>query len=156
MKPKTKPRATQQGSTLVKNRMTKKYTIQEKYVAGIVLEGWEVKSIKRGQADISRSSIDIKSAEAWLYGVYIAAKKSSFGVTDINDFRPHKLLLTKRELTQLAVAKQQNKHLLPVSLFVRHGYIKVQVGVATIRKKSDKRDKIRRQEDAKSIADLNK
>lgn len=136
------------SKTYAINRRAKfDYVVVEEFVAGIVLEGQEVKSIRNGGADLKGSYITIsRNNEAWLTNAHI--KKYAFaniaGAYDSN--RPRKLLLNKNELKKLEQARESKFTIVPLVLFSGAGKIKLRLGTAKGKKKFDKRLSIKRRD----------
>ena len=125
---------------LVGNRRARfEYEIEEKYVAGIVLAGHEVKSVRLKQASLVGSFVQILAGEAFLLNAQISAYKFAV-VPDYEPQRTRKLLLRKNELLALQSWKHdKNRTLVPLSLELERNRIKVIIGVGKARKKADKR-----------------
>ena len=83
------------------------YTIGERFEAGIALEGWEVKSLRAGRAQLKESYVVLKNNEAWLIGVHISPLKNASTHIEPDATRTRKLLLHRRELAKLFTAVQQ-------------------------------------------------
>ena len=131
------------------------YFIEDKYVAGIVLLGTEVKSIREGKVSFNDSFCFFDKGEIWLRGLYIAEYKLC---TSNNHIAVHdrKLLLTKREIKKIQAAlKEKGLTLVPLQLFLNDkNLIKVEVGLAKGKKIYDKRETIKRRENDKELKRL--
>lgn len=128
----------------IKNRKAyHDYQIDEKYEAGIVLQGTEVKSLRDGKANFTDSFAFIQNGEVWLREFHISPYK--FGSFSNHDpRRQRKLLLSKKEIRELDKFVQQKSYtLIPLKLYFKHGYAKVLIGVARGKKKFDKRESIK-------------
>lgn len=123
------------------------YTIEETFEAGMVLEGWEVKSLRAGRAQLSESYVIIKSGEAWLLNAHISPLKTvSTHVQAIPD-RTRKLLLQQRELEKLIGAVQRKGYtIVPLNLHWRNGKAKIDIALAKGKKEFDKRETEKRRE----------
>lgn len=130
---------------LVDNRRARfEYEISEKYVAGIVLAGHEVKSLRLKQGSLAGSFVQIIDGEAFLLNALISPYKFAT-IPDYEPQRTRKLLLKKSELLTLQSVKQdKNRTLIPVAIVLEHNKIKVVVGVAKARKKGDKREYLKK------------
>ena len=116
------------------------YFIEETIEAGIVLTGWEVKSLRAGQVQFNESYVLLKNAEAFLFGCHITALPTASSHVDTDPTRTRKLLLNKRELTRLIGAVERKGYaLIPVSLYWKQNLVKVGVGLAKGKKQHDKR-----------------
>lgn len=117
------------------------YHILEKYEAGLVLEGNEVKSIRRGQLSIREAFIEIRESEAWVVGMNVTPYEQA-GLFRPDPVRPRKLLLHRRQINELYDAvKQQGITIVPLSVYVsERGHIKLEIGLAKGKKLYDKRE----------------
>jgi SsrA-binding protein len=117
------------------------YEVLDKYEAGIVLKGSEVKSIKSGNVSLKDSFVSIDKGEAWLWNCHIA--QWSHSSSDSYDpTRKRKLLLHRGEIDKLAVkVRQKGLTLVPLSMYEVRGRIKVSVGLCKGKKKYDKKRK---------------
>ena len=122
------------------------FLIQEKYEAGLVLKGSEVKSIRSRRVSLEQSFGRVLNGELHIVGMNIAPYEQA-GPLSHEPLRPRKLLLHKSELARIIPRISQSGFtLIPLRLYFRRGCAKVEVAVATGRKKYDKREKIRRRE----------
>jgi SsrA-binding protein len=123
------------------------YHIENKYVAGIVLLGTEVKSIRQGKVSFNDAFCLVDKGELWLRGMYIA--EYSHGTVN-NHIAVHdrKLLLTKRELQRLQAAlKEKGLTIIPLKVFLNEkNLVKVEIGLGKGKKLHDKRDSIKQRE----------
>lgn len=117
------------------------YHILEKYEAGLVLEGNEVKSIRQGQLSIREAYVEIRSGEAWVIGMNVTPYEQA-GLFRSDPVRPRKLLLHRREIDQLYDAvKQQGVTIVPLSVYLSNrGHVKIEIGLAKGKKLYDKRE----------------
>ncbi|TXH01972.1 MAG: SsrA-binding protein SmpB [Rhodocyclaceae bacterium] len=116
------------------------YFVEEKYEAGIVLEGWEVKAIRAGRMNIKESYVIIKGGELFLIGMHISplAQASTHNFHD--PIRTRKLLLHTREISKLiGKVERAGYALVPLDLHFVRGRIKLDVGLAKGKKQYDKR-----------------
>lgn len=130
------------------------YLVLEKYQAGLVLLGAEVKSIKNGRASLQGAFVIPKGDELWLTGMHVApyapAKGSSLDKLDPE--RDRKLLLTERELSYLrGKLKEKGLTLVPLSLYNAHRFVKVELGLARGKTKYDKRASLKKKETDREI-----
>ncbi|MBN8836100.1 MAG: SsrA-binding protein SmpB [Sphingobacteriia bacterium] len=128
------------------------YHIEDKYVAGIVLLGTEVKSIREGKVSFNDAFCLFDSGELWLRGLYIAEYKLG---TSNNHIAVHdrKLLLTKRELSKLQnKIKEKGFTIVPLKLFLNNkNLVKVEIGLGKGKKLHDKRDTIKQRDTEREI-----
>ena len=122
------------------------YFINEKFEAGIVLTGSEVKSLRINTASIKESYITDKEGELWLTNCYIKKYSSSNENSDTN--RDRKLLVSKKELNKiLGASKKEGMTIVPIILYFNtKGLAKLTIGVAKGKKKKDKRNSIKDKE----------
>ena len=118
------------------------YDIKETIEAGIVLSGTEIKSIRNGKVNLKDSYAAIKDGECFVYGMHISPYE--FGnIYNKNPLRDRKLLLSKREIFKLfGMIKKQGYSLIPISLYFKGSYVKVQLGIGIGKKLYDKRQDI--------------
>lgn len=136
------------GSPTIQNRRARfDYTIEEEVEAGLVLQGTEVKSLRKGEANLNDSYAGEYGEEIWLYNCYIAEYEGG------NRFnhetrRPRKLLLSRKEINKLmGRIKAKGVTLVPLAIFFnQRGYAKVKLGLATGKKQHEKRDSIKDRE----------
>jgi len=128
------------------------YEILEKYEAGIVLEGHEVKSIKKGKVSLQGAYVKIKGDEIFLIGATITPYQPQNISKEYDPQRTRKLLLNKSEINTL-IGKEKEKGLtiVPLKLYNKRGKIKLLVGLVKSRKKKDKREIIKKREEERKI-----
>lgn len=126
------------------NRKSKfEYEILDTYVAGIVLQGSEVKSIRNGRCNISDSFCIVDNNEVILKNCHIS-KYDSDKFTNHEELRDRKLLLTKKEILKLKEKSQiTGITIIPLKLFLQHNLIKVEIGLCKGKKLYDKRESIK-------------
>ena len=131
----------------IKNRKANfEYFIEERYEAGIELKGTEIKSIRKGSCDIKDSFIIIKNQEAFLLNTYIA-KYEEGNIFNHEERRTRKLLLHKKEIKKLLEAYSKDGYsLIPLSIYLKKGMAKVEVGVCKGKKLYDKRETIKKRD----------
>lgn len=116
------------------------YTFEKQLDAGIVLEGWEVKSIRANKVQLSDSYVIIKHNEVWLLGTLISPLISICSHQTVNPTRTRKILLNKNEIKNLiGLTKQKGYTLIPQSMYWNKNKIKLNIGVAKGKKLHDKR-----------------
>lgn len=116
------------------------FQIEERYEAGLVLEGWEVKSLRAGRASLQEAYCVLRRGEAWLLGANFtpAPETSTHVVADPR--RTRKLLLKAQELRKLiGLTEQRGYTLIPLRLYWKKGRAKLEIGLAKGKKKQDKR-----------------
>ena len=115
------------------------YHILEKYEGGMVLYGSEVKAIREGKANIKEAYVRFIDNELFAVGMHIG-KYSNEGYSTHSPIRDRKLLLHKRELSKIRkLVEEKGKTLIPLSLYLKHGRVKMEFGLAQGKKIWDKR-----------------
>ena len=116
------------------------YFVEEKYEAGIVLEGWEVKAIRAGRMNIKESYVIIKGGEIFLIGMHISPLTTASSHNYHDPVRTRKLLLHNREIMKLiGKVERSGFALVPLDLHFAKGRIKLEIGLAKGKKQYDKR-----------------
>ncbi len=117
------------------------FFIEEKYEAGLVLEGWEVKAIRAGRANIKEAYVIIRGAELFILGMHITPLTSASTHVRADPVRTRKLLLHGREIDKLiGKVERAGFTLVPLDLHYSKGRIKATVGLAKGKKQFDKRE----------------
>ena len=120
------------------------YTIETQFEAGLALEGWEIKSIRAGHVQLKESYVILKRGEAWLIGMQLTPLKTVSTHIHPDPTRSRKLLLNRRELSKLFIAKDREGYtIVPLDLHWLHNRAKVQIGIAKGKKQHDKRASIK-------------
>lgn len=129
------------GRTIADNRKARHdYFIEEDFEAGLSLEGWEVKSLRAGRANIKESYALVKDGEAWLLGAHISPLVSASTHVNPDPVRTRKLLLHRRQIDRLTGAVERRGYtLVPLSLYWNRGKVKLKLGLAKGKKQHDKR-----------------
>ncbi len=127
------------------------YEILEKLEAGIILSGHEVKSTKTGHINLKGSYVTISNNEAHLLNSHIAPYRFA-DLKDYNPTRTRKLLLHRKEINHL-IGKSQTKgiSLVPLRVYIKNNFIKIEIGIARGKKKYDKREDIKKKEAKRNI-----
>ena len=131
--------------TIALNRKARfEYSIEEVFEAGLVLEGWEVKSLRAGKVNISDAHVSIKRGEAFLLGSQIQALSTAAIHLQPDPKRSRKLLLNRRELDQLiGHVERQGYTLVPLSLYWKNNRVKMKLALAKGKKSHDKRESVK-------------
>lgn len=129
------------SATIARNKKAfHDYTIADKFEAGLVLEGWEVKSLRAGQLQIRDAHVIIKHAEAWLLGATITPLPTASTHITPDNTRTRKLLLNKKELVRLIGAVERKGYtIVPLAMYWKRGRAKIEIGLAKGKQKHDKR-----------------
>ena len=127
--------------SIVQNRRAfHDYFIEERYEAGLTLEGWEVKSIRAGRAQINESYVLLHNDELWLVGAHISPLTAASTHITPDPTRSRKLLMHAEEIRRLiGKVEQRGYTLIPLDLHYRKGRIKLEFGLARGKLKHDKR-----------------
>lgn len=138
---------------LAKNRRaTFDYEITEHLVAGLVLNGSEVKSAKAGFASLKASFIALHEGEAFLTNAHINPYTHAGNKGDLDPTRNRKLLLHRKQLDQLIAHKQSGLSVIPTALLQAGPLIKLEIGIGRGKKRYDKRETIKRRENDREMA----
>lgn len=140
------------SSVLLENRKARfLYFLSDFMVAGLVLTGTEIKSLRQRNASLSDSYVYIKNGEAFLANMHIAPYKDGT-IYNVDHLRDRKLLLQKKEIRHLeAHLKGKSTTCVPTKVFLSRGYAKVEIALAEGKKLHDKRDAIKEREDKVKI-----
>ena len=116
------------------------YFIEERYEAGLALQGWEVKSLRAGKAQITEAYVFERNGEMFVTGAHVTPLKTTSTHVQPDPTRTRKLLLNRREIEDLARAMQRDGYtVVPLELVWRKGLAKLVIGVARGKKQHDKR-----------------
>jgi SsrA-binding protein len=126
----------------VNRRAFHDYFIDEKYEAGMMLTGPEIKSVRNGRANLRDGFVRIDNGEAWLENVHISPFAQA-NVMNQEPLRPRKLLLHRKEISSLiGKVKQKGYTLIPLRIYITRNHAKVEVGLARGKRQYDKREAI--------------
>ena len=134
-------------SLIVRNKTaTRNYKLGESFQAGMVLEGWEVKSLRNGKVDIKDSYVTFKNNEAWLIGTKIDPP-ASLKNFDADPTRSRKLLLHKKEISQLQKLKgEKGLTVVLTSIYWKENHIKCDIATGKGKKLYDQRQDIKKRD----------
>lgn len=128
------------------------YNILEKLEVGIVLKGFEVKSIRLRHISIQESYVRIDKNELWLMGAHIKPYAQSGGFDEVDPTRTRKLLAHRREINKwLGKVDQKGFTIVPLSVYLKENKVKLKIGLAEPKKRHDKRQSIKDREIKRSI-----
>ncbi|MEW7977075.1 MAG: SsrA-binding protein SmpB [Candidatus Sedimenticola endophacoides] len=129
------------GATIALNKAARhEYFIEERFEAGVSLQGWEVKSLREGRINLTESYVFIKEGEAFLSGVHITPLKTASTHIDPHPTRVRKLLLHRYELNKLiGQVERKGYTLVATAMYWKNGRAKLEVGLAKGKKLHDKR-----------------
>jgi SsrA-binding protein len=136
------------NTCLAENRKARHdYHIEDQFEAGLVLDGWEVKSLRAGRAQLKESYVIIKNGEAWLVGAHISPLATVSTHITPDPVRSRKLLLHQRELNKLIGAVQRKGYtIVPLNLHWKKGRAKLEIALAKGKKLYDKRETEKRRD----------
>ena len=118
------------------------YFIDEKYEAGLVLHGTEVKSLRMGKCSIKEAWVRIQDGEVWVYGMHISPYEKG-NIFNKDPLRPRKLLMHKAEIGKLlGKVKEKGITLVPLQVYFKNGRAKLEIGLARGKKLYDKREEL--------------
>ncbi|MAQ73384.1 MAG: SsrA-binding protein [Gammaproteobacteria bacterium] len=124
-----------------------KYTLIKKVEAGVVLEGWEVKSLKSGHGQISESYITIRNQEAYLINSHLKVLNTTNENTKADPKRERKILLNKKQIFSLNnEVKQNGLAIVPTKIYTKRSIIKLEIALGKGKKQHDKRADIKKRE----------
>ncbi len=128
-------------STITLNKKAKHdYSIEERFEGGLVLEGWEVKSLRAGRIQIRDSYVLLKNAEAWLFGALITPLPTASTHIHPDPQRTRKVLLNRSEINRLIGAVERKGYTaVATAMYWKRGRAKLEIGLAKGKKEHDKR-----------------
>lgn len=139
------------SATIAQNRKAfHDYFIEDRFEAGLALEGWEVKSLRDGRAQLKESYVIVRNGEVFLFGAHISPLTSASTHINPDPIRARKLLLHREEISKLIGAVERKGYtLIPLNLHWKHGRAKLEIGLAKGKAKVDKRATIKDRERAR-------
>jgi SsrA-binding protein len=135
------------SNLIVRNKTaTRNYKLGESFQAGIVLEGWEVKSLREKKVDVKNSYVTFKRNEAWLIGIKIDPP-SSLKNFDVDPLRTRKLLLKKKEIAQLQKLKgEKSLTIIMTNMYWKNNHVKCDIATGKGKKLVDQRQDIKKRD----------
>lgn len=131
---------------IINRKATYDYFIEEEIEAGIVLKGTEIKSIRKGSADIKDTYVRIKNNEAYIINMYIA-KYEEGNIFNHEERRERKLLLHKKEIKKLnELIARDGYTLIPIKVYLKKNIAKLSIGICKGKKNYDKRESIKKRD----------
>jgi SsrA-binding protein len=129
-------------SSIAQNKRARyDYFIEEKLEAGLSLQGWEVKSLRAGKAQITEGYVIVKDGEAFLIGAHVTPLRTVSTHVVADPTRTRKLLLHRNELDRLIGAVERKGHtIVPLELYWKNGKVKLAIGLAKGKQSHDKRN----------------
>lgn len=129
------------------------YTLFESFEAGMVLTGSEVKSLRKESCQLKDAYVSFKKDEAYLEKVHIPQYKQASPFDHYNPERARKLLLHRKELNKLyGLIRAKGLSLIPVKMYFKRGKVKLEIALAKGKKKSDKRESIKKRDVNRQMA----
>lgn len=128
------------GAIAVNKKAQHEFFIEERFEAGLALEGWEVKSLRGGRAQLTDSYVVLRGTEAWLLGAHVTPLPTASTHISPDPVRTRKLLLHRDQLDKLIGAVERRGYaLVATALYWKNGRAKLEVGLAKGKKQYDKR-----------------
>lgn len=129
-----------------------KYELLEEFEAGLELFGYEVKSVRDKKGSLDGAHVTVRGNEAFIIGSYIPPFQAANTPESFDPYRTRRLLLKKKELTELAgKEKEKGLTLVPISLYNRGRIIKARIAVVRGKKQHDKRESIKKRDTAREL-----
>ena len=137
-----------EGKLLADNRRARHhYTVEDDFEAGLVLEGWEVKAIRAGRAQLTESHVVVRRSELFLLNCHVSPLSSLSTHVEARPTRSRKLLMHGTQIRRLiGKVREAGLTLIPLNLHLSRGMVKLQVALARGKKRHDKRESIKRRE----------
>lgn len=141
------------GKVLAQNKRAGfDYFIEETFEAGIVLNGTEIKSVRKGKVQLKDSFILIRNGEAWISNMHISTYEQG-NIFNHDPLRVRKLLLHKKQIQQLQIdVKRDGYSIVPLKMYIKDGYAKLLIGIGKGKKTYDKRADIKKKEAKREMA----
>ena len=137
---------------IINTQARRDYELKQTYQAGISLSGAEVKSLRTGHGHLRGAFVNIKDGELWLYNATVNATNANrSALPESQQTRARKLLVKKRELAELATAKEQGLTIIPLKLHTTGRFIKVDIATAKGLRKYDKRQVLKKRDEMRDV-----
>jgi len=128
------------GTIALNKKARHDYFIDERYEAGLALQGWEVKALRAGRLQLKEGYVLLKDGEAYLFGAHIAPLPTTSTHVIADPTRLRKLLLHRRQIDGLVGAVERKGHtIVPLAMYWKNGKAKLEIGLARGKKQHDKR-----------------
>ncbi|MBE7519117.1 MAG: SsrA-binding protein SmpB [Thermoflexaceae bacterium] len=147
------PDTSMSDSTIAQNRRARHdYDILERFEAGIVLTGTEIKSVREHRVQLVGAYARVRNGEVWVQDMHIAPY-SHAGYSHHDPRRDRKLLLHRKEIRRIReLLEEKGLTLIPLSLYLKRGKAKLELGIARGRKQHDRREAIKEREQSREMA----
>mgnify|MGYP004564171823 CR=1 FL=1 len=141
------------GNAIAQNKKASHdYFIEDTIEAGLVLDGTEIKSIRKGKVQLKDSYIQIRNGEAWVSNMHISPYEQG-NIFNHDPIRTRKLLLHKRQIQQLNYdIKRDGYTIVPLKMYIKDGYAKLLIGLGKGKKNYDKREDLKKKDAKRDIA----
>lgn len=141
-----------EGKVVAQNKKANHdYFIEETMEAGIVLQGTEIKSVRKGKVQLKEAFVRIRNNEAWISNMHISTYEQGNRFNH-EPLRSRKLLLHKKQINELiGLSKQDGFSIIPIKMYLKDGFAKVLIGLGKGKKNYDKRDDLRKKEAKRDI-----
>ena len=147
---KSGKKKTDDNVIVVNKKARHDYFLGDTFEAGVALQGWEVKSLREGRAQLKESYVIVRNGEVFLFGAHISPLTSASTHVNPDPTRTRKLLLHNEEISKLIGAVERKGYtLVPLSLYWKRGKAKLEIGLAKGKAKADKRATIKDRERAR-------
>jgi len=124
----------------VNRRARYDYFIEERFEAGVALQGWEVKALRAGRLQLQEAYVLLKDDEAWLFGAHVSPLPTASTHVLPDPTRSRKLLLHRRQIDSLVGAvERKGRTIVPLAMYWKNGRAKLEIGLARGKKEHDKR-----------------
>lgn len=147
-----KPKRT--GPPTIKNRKAwHDYHIEDSIEAGVELIGSEVKSIRQGKVNLTEAFARVTKGELWLHGCHITPYENQNSFVDLDPMRRRRLLVHKKQIENLESASHRKGYtLMPLKIYFKKGYVKVEIGLGKGKKLYDKREDLKQKDADREMA----
>lgn len=141
-----------EGQLIAQNKKARHdYFIEETFEAGMVLQGTEIKAIRRGRINLKDSYAQVRHGEMYVYNMHISHYEEGNRFNH-DPLRERKLLLHKKQIAQLlGVSKEKGVTIIPLKLYIKDGYAKLLIGIGRGKKNYDKRHTLKQQDAKRQI-----
>lgn len=141
------------GNAIAQNKKASHdYFIEDTIEAGLVLDGTEIKSIRKGKVQLKDSYIQIRNGEAWVSNMHISPYEQG-NIFNHDPIRTRKLLMHKRQIQQLNYdIKRDGYTIVPLKMYIKDGYAKLLIGLGKGKKNYDKRQDLKKKDAKRDIA----
>lgn len=142
------------ASDAILNRQARRdYQLKANYLAGIMLSGAEAKSLRTHHGSLRGAFVNIKDDELWLFNATInPTNTNANALNEDTQTRPRKLLVKKKEVKELQIAKDQGLTIIPIKIITKGRFVKIEIATAKGLKKYDKRQVIKKRDTQRDIA----